>query len=157
MAGQTDKYLSWLACLVLAAGAQLSGAEPHPTTPEAVDVVVVRPAAWAEALVPWKAYREGQGHRIAEIDTAADSRTIRAAIAQISATQSEPIRYVLLAGDVSADGPINIPTCYYNSTAMSQFGGEATIASDNPYADLDGDHVPELAIGPLMQICRNQT
>ncbi|MEZ6076439.1 MAG: C25 family cysteine peptidase [Pirellulaceae bacterium] len=53
---------------------------------------------------------------------------------------------MLLAGDVSADAAVNIPTCYYDSSAMSQFGGDATIASDNPYADLDGDNVPELAI-----------
>lgn len=149
MAGRNHTLQSWLACVVLTVGTSLVGAEPHPATPEAVDVVVVRPAAWADALVPWKAYREAQGHHIAELDTAADSRTIRAAIAQLSASQTEPIRYLLLAGDVSADVAINVPTCYYDSTAMSQFGGEATIASDNPYADLDGDSVPELAIGRI--------
>ncbi|MEZ6149767.1 MAG: C25 family cysteine peptidase [Pirellulaceae bacterium] len=149
MAGRTDTFLSWLVCVALAAGTPLSGAEPRPVPPEAVDTVVVRPAAWAEALQPWKAYREAQGHRIAELDSAADSRTLRAAIAQVAAAQTEPIRYVLLAGDVSADAAVNIPTCYYDSSAMSQFGGDATIASDNPYADLDGDNVPELAIGRI--------
>lgn len=149
MAGPKHTFLSWMTCVALAASTPLSGAEPRPASLGAVDTVVVRPAAWAQALGPWKAYREAQGHHIAELDTAADSRTVRAAIAQVAAAQAEPIRYVLLAGDVCADVAINIPTCYYDSTAMSQFGGDATIASDNPYADLDGDNVPELAIGRI--------
>ena len=149
MAGRTDTFLSWLVCVALAAGTPLSGAEPRPAPPEPVDTVVVRPAAWAEALQPWKAYREAQGHRIAELDSAADSRTLRAATAQGAAASTEPIRYVPLAGDVSAAAAVHITTCYYDSSAMSQFGGDATIASDNPYADLDGDNVPELAIGRI--------
>ena len=153
MAGRIHTLRNWLACTLIAAATPLTSAEPRPASPgavgAAVDTVVVRPAAWAEALGPWKAYREAQGHCIAELDTAADSKTIRAAIAQVAAAQTEPIRYVLLAGDVSADTASNVPTCYYDSTAMSQFGGEASIASDNPYADLDGDNVPDLAIGRI--------
>lgn len=127
----------------------LSGAEPQPQRPQSFDTVVVRPAAWAAAIGPWKSYREAQGHRVAELDTAPDSQTIRSAIAQLAAAQTEPIRYVLLAGDVSADAANNVPTCYHNSTAMSQFGGDATIASDNPYADLNDDGFPDLAIGRI--------
>ena len=153
MAGRTNTLQRWLAGALAATAMPLFAAEPHPAQPgvgdTAFDTVVVRPAAWAEAIGPWKAYREAQGHRIAELDTSSDSRTIRAAIAQLASAQAEPIRYVLLAGDVSADAARNVPTCYYDSTAMSQFGGEATIASDNPYADLDGDNVPELAIGRI--------
>ncbi|MEO8270097.1 MAG: C25 family cysteine peptidase, partial [Aureliella sp.] len=149
MAGRTHNLQRWLVCALVAAATSLLGAEPSPTLRGEVDTVVVRPAAWAEALGPWKAYREKQGHRIAELDTAADSGTVRTAILQLSAEQTEPIRYVLLAGDVCADVAINVPTCYYDSTAMSQFGGDATIASDNPYADLDGDSIPDLAIGRI--------
>ncbi len=112
-----------------------------------VDTIVVRPAAWGSALTEWKAYRQAQGHQIAEIDSSPDSRTIRRAIAELCAGPAEQPRYVLLAGDVTAHADSTVPTFYHDSTAMSQFGGDAKIASDNPFGDLDDDSVPELAVG----------
>src|SRR5262249_50272186 len=41
------------------------------------------------------------------------------------------------------------PTFYVPSKVTRYWGDPADIASDNPYADLDGDGIPELAIGRL--------
>ncbi len=133
----------------MALASSLAAADPLALQARSVDTVVVRPAAWAGALQPWKAYRQAQGHRIAEVDANPDAQVIRSAIARVAAAQADPIRYVLLAGDVSADASLTIPACYYDSTAMVQFGGAAKLASDNPYADLDGDDLPELAVGRI--------
>jgi hypothetical protein len=113
----------------------------------AVDAVVVRPAAWASAIDDWKAYREQQGYEIAEIDAEIGRQAIRAAIAQLAGLNPDKLRFVLLAGDVSPRSDLSVPTFYHSSTAMSQFGGDPTIASDNDYGDIDGDSVPELAVG----------
>lgn len=119
------------------------------TTLIAFDTVVVRPAAWAGALDQWKAYRESQGHRVAEVDATADALTLRANIMKLAAQQAEPLRFVLLAGDVTSRSDTSVPTFYHKSTALSQFGGDAALASDNPYGDLDGDNSPELAVGRI--------
>ncbi len=115
----------------------------------AFDTVVIRPAAWAGALKEWKAYRERQGHSIAEVDANTDGQSLRAEIAKIAAQQTEPLRFVLLAGDVTARSESTVPTFYHDSTALKQFGGDPKLASDNPYGDLDGDFCPELAVGRI--------
>ena len=124
-------------------------AEAPSAEEKSVDTVVVRPAKWSDALHAWKDYRQSQGHRIAEVDAQLDPSAIRAAIAHLAAAQSKPLRYVLLAGDVSSQAATTVPTFYQDSSAMSQFGGDATIASDNPYGDLDEDGLPELAVGRI--------
>lgn len=149
MAIRTLTLLSCIAAGLLAIAGTLAAAESLPRHPRSVDTVVVRPAAWADALGPWKAYRRAQGHRIAEVDSDPDAQVIRSAIARVAAAQTDPIRYVLLAGDVSATASQTLPACYYDSTAMVQFGGDAQIASDTPYADVDGDDYPDLAIGRI--------
>lgn len=149
MAIRTLALLSCMAGGLLAIANTLAADDSALGHPQSVDTVVVRPAAWAGALGPWKAYRQAQGHRIAEVDASPDAQVIRSAIARLAEAQTDPIRYVLLAGDVSASASQTIPACYYDSTAMSQFGGDAKLASDNPYADLDGDDYPDLAIGRI--------
>lgn len=115
----------------------------------AVDAVVVRPAAWASAIAEWKAYRERQGYQVAEVDAGLGKQGILSAISELAAAHPDKLRFVLLAGDVSADPSTSLPTFYHESTAMRQFGGDATIASDNDYGDLDGDSRPELAVGRI--------
>lgn len=126
-------------------------AEPPIASPishaSTIDTIVVRPAAWGAALKEWKAYREKQGHKVAEVDARPDSLAIRGDIAKLCAGQASPARYVLLAGDVTARNESTVPTFYHTSTAMSQFGGDPKIASDNSYGDLDGDSIPEMAVG----------
>ncbi|MEZ6076440.1 MAG: hypothetical protein R3C56_12510 [Pirellulaceae bacterium] len=76
--GWPNGHISKLACLRSSRGRHTAlRCRTASSAPEAVDTVVVRPAAWAERLQPWKAYREAQGHHITELDSAADSRTAR--------------------------------------------------------------------------------
>lgn len=121
------------------------------STTLAADVVVVRPEAWSNALRDWKAYRQEQGYQVAEVDSSIGRAAIQAAIAGHATKSNGRLRFVLLAGDVTGpDTPeLNVPTFHHTSTAMVQFGGDAQLASDNAYGDLDGDHAPELAVGRI--------
>jgi hypothetical protein len=117
----------------------------------AADAVIVRPSAWAPAVQAWKAHRASQGIDVAELDSGMGRDAIRSTIAELANSSNGRLRFVLLAGDVG--GPqaaeFNVPTFHHTSSAMVQFGGEPVIASDNAYADLDGDESPELAIGRI--------
>ncbi len=117
----------------------------------AVDAIVVRPAAWSAAIQPWKAYRASQGIEVLEVDAGIGRQAIRSRIAEVAQASGGRLRFVLLAGDVTDPTlvDVNLPTFHYPSSAMVQFGGDPTIATDNSYADLDGDHSPELAIGRI--------
>ncbi len=44
---------------------------------------------------------------------------------------------------------LTVPTCLIPAKVTPRFGSELTIASDNGYADLDDDALPELAVGRL--------
>ena len=120
--------------------------------------VVVRPAAWSSALVEWKAYRAAQGHRIIEVDAELGQAVIRATIVRLASEaaqrqQADPrearVGYVLLIGDGDRGPTLTpaLPAWYRPSTAMVKLGGDEEVATDNPYADIDGDEIPDLAIG----------
>lgn len=113
----------------------------------AESVIVVRPAGWSEAIQSWRDYRESQGYQVIELDTAATSEEVQQSIRQ--AAEKRSVAAVLLACDVGRlnDGQPGVSACYHRSRALVRFGGDETIASDNDYGDLDGDHVPELAVG----------
>jgi hypothetical protein len=66
------------------------------------------------------------------------------------------LKYVVLIGDApsTADSPTQNPrstiaTCYVPAKVNSRWGPEKHIASDTPYADVDGDDVPDIAIGRI--------
>ena len=126
-----------------------AAAEPHP-----IDVVVVRPKTWSAALQDWKAYRTQQGYNVVEIDADLGRGGIRRAILDVAREHPRienrsGLQFVMLAGDVTANRETNVPTFYHQSTAMVQFGGDPLLASDNPYGDLDGDHIPDIAVGRI--------
>ena len=62
------------------------------------------------------------------------------------------IQNVLIVGD-SGDAWLNpkslVPTDYVLAKVNVKYGSDPVIATDSPYADLDNDGVPELAIGRL--------
>ncbi len=127
-------------------------AEPAPWQ----DAVVVRPSAWSNALKPWKQYRLGQSIRVHEIDAEKGAEEIVQSIRSLAARPNIKLEYVMLAGDVAEDPSPDrrnaarlVPTCYQSSTAMARFGSEPHIATDNTFADLNGDYKPELAVGRI--------
>lgn len=123
-------------------------------------VIVVRPAAWSIALKSWKEYRTAQGHEVLELDAELGRAGIQSAIIAITkaaqkrqetSPQSSLIGYVLLIGDGdqgTGKAPL-LPAWYRRSTAMVKLGGDEMLATDSPYADIDDDDRPDLAIGRI--------
>ena len=107
------------------------------------DTVVVCPPAARDAMNPWLERRTGQGHRIAVIEPGPTALATRDAIRKIA--RYSLLRAIVLVGD--ARGPIAVPTFVRATPVSHRFGGMERIATDSPYADLDDDHVPDLAVG----------
>ena len=122
--------------------------------PLTCDVLVVCPQACDQAIAPWVEYRESQGHRICLLRPT-DRKTIKSTIVRL-ATEGQ-LRYVVLIGDAPDRrqpdelplGRVESPTCYVEAKVNVKFGSEPWIASDNPYADIDDDGIPDLCVGRI--------
>lgn len=119
-----------------------------------IDTVIVCPAEFRQALEPWVRYRRAQGHRIAAISNMNSPDGLRDAVRRIAAAGA--LRYLLLVGD--ADPAMHtrpevrrrsVPAYYAKAVVNVRFGSTSEIATDNWYADLDDDRVPDLAVGRL--------
>jgi hypothetical protein len=129
----------------------------------AAEVVVLCPDGLRDALRPWVEYRAKQGHRLRYFDP-------RGTVAEIQATlrrqaRDATIDYVVLVGDAAPNrpmvgnravlGPLTtkaewcVPTALSDAKVIRRFGSDADIASDNGYGDLDGDGLPDAAVGRL--------
>lgn len=120
---------------------------------EAADTVVVCPPAFEPAMEPWTILRESQGHQLLFVSSENTAEGIRNAIRK--AAGGGRLRHVVLVGDVPAGivgkqpaGP-STPTHHVPARVNVLWGSEPEIATDNSYADLDGDMVPEVAVGRL--------
>ena len=118
------------------------------------DVLVVCPPELRPALASWVDHRTRQGHRIAFATEFDRAGAIRDEIRQHA--RGGRLRSVLLVGDAdpaqARDPKIRkrfVPTRHVAAKINIRWGSEPEIASDNWYADLDDDHVPDLAIGRL--------
>ena len=123
-----------------------------PATP--VDTVVVCPAAFRSALAPWLAYRSAQGHQIDLLSNELSALELRSEIRERA--KGGALAYVVLVGDATPSGQVDratrlrtVPTWHVAAKVIPRYGGEATIASDNGYADLDDDTLPDIAVGRL--------
>lgn len=121
---------------------------------EAPDTVVVCTAAWREALRPWVERRTEQGHRLAFVSNELSAEEIRATVR--GTAKEGKLKYLVLVGDAlprpSFDAELrarSIPTHFAKAKINVKFGSEPEIPTDNWYADLDDDGVPELAVGRL--------
>ena len=136
------------------------GAAPAP------DTVVVCPQELQESLEPWLVHRRGQGHVVEVLSSEDSAEDIRHSIRQSAA--GGKLRFVVLVGDApqfdeanpkSLEAAVNplredrhrpsLPAHYVKAKVNVHWGSEPLIASDNWYADLDDDELPDVAIGRL--------
>jgi len=107
----------------------------------AQDILVIAPKDYHEALQPWIAHRSAQGHEIAIAEPGEDPRPVVQAVAKSS---DGKLRFVLLVGDVK-----QVPAHFYDAIVIKKWEKNPRVASDNRTADLDGDHIPDVAIGRM--------
>ena len=121
---------------------------------QAADTVVVCPPSFREALTPWVEYRELQGRRFAFVDNRGTAEQIRSTVRQLA--QLGKLRAVMLVGDAepssAADAAArdrSVPVHLARARVNVNWGSEPEIATDNWYADLDDDQIPDVPVGRL--------
>ncbi|RMF41919.1 MAG: hypothetical protein D6753_08740 [Planctomycetota bacterium] len=117
----------------------------------AEDIIVIRPPSWHAAIERWAEYRSAQGYSIAYVDASHSAEAARQQILELVQRRGQPA-FIVIMGDAAPtvpDGPYQ-PTFYRPSTALVQFGGDRTIATDVPFADFDGDEIPDAAVGRIV-------
>ncbi len=143
-----------LSCLVLVVSLVLvignSTAYAQATAP--YDTLVVVAPDLVPALKRWVDYRTSQGHRLLVVKGqrfAADNRDF---IRRIVAAHRKIKNLVLVgdAGDWTKSPTELLPTDHVIAEVNFMFGSEMEIATDNTYADLNGDATPELNIGRIV-------
>jgi hypothetical protein len=122
--------------------------------PTAPDTLVVCPAEFQPALESWTEYRHAQGHVIAVVEPPRTSAELQSVIHRIA--QSGQLKYLVLIGDVPGaaeiggkHGRTSVPTNYADAKINIHWGSERTIATDAPFADIDNDGAPDLAVGRI--------
>ncbi len=114
------------------------------------DAIVVCAEVLRPALKKWIAHRESQGHRLEWMSNEGSVEELDARITDRFA--KSPFRSIVIVGDaISKTRPSSLQTATHmvKATVNVKWGSEPTIASDAPYADMDGDLLPEVAIGRL--------
>ncbi|MBC8356722.1 MAG: hypothetical protein H8E66_32505 [Planctomycetes bacterium] len=130
----------------------ISDGEVQPQ-PAGSDVAIVTSPVFHKSLRQWIAHRENQGHRITIVSNQGSLAEIRGRLRQVAAAKR--LRWVLLVGDtIGAEGralrtETQVPTAYAVATLLPKFGGPPHIATDNAYADLNDDGIPEVAVGRI--------
>lgn len=105
----------------------------------AQDTLVVTTDDLRPGLADWIAFRESQGRRVR---VAAPGADVAAVVRAAAGMEGARLTHVLLLGDVD-----RVPCAYREAVAIAAWEEDDRIATDAPLADLDGDDVPDLAIG----------
>jgi hypothetical protein len=100
------------------------------------EVLVIAPDEFVPALKVWRGHRERQGMTVVVKPPAADLRE------QVRGAGGP--KYVLLLGDVK-----RVPCTYAEADTIRVWERDTRIATDNRLADLDGDDLPDVAVGRI--------
>ena len=136
----------------LAALPPISSSLPDPGDLAAqADTLVICPRPFLTTMRPWLEYRRAQGHQIFMTVPGHTAYAVKRQIRTL-ATHGN-LKTVVLVGDTptaETDSQLqSVPTDYVAADVIKEFAVEPEIATDNTYADLDDDGVPELSIGRL--------
>jgi len=115
-----------------------------------IDTLVFCPQPFQNTLTPWLSYRRQQGHRIQVLTPRSTAAELKQQIAAVAV--KHPLRHLVLIGDAydrNAPPKHLVPTEYVLSKATFKLGAEPDIATDNPFADLDGDDLPDISVGRI--------
>ncbi|MEZ6094986.1 MAG: C25 family cysteine peptidase [Pirellulaceae bacterium] len=116
-----------------------------PVTDKA-DTLVVCSAEFKNALARWLEYREGQGHRFVICEPPDNAYELATLIKKIAAENK--LQTIVFVGDAGHD--VNeIVTDFRPAKVNVLFGSDPEIATDNPFADLDSDGIPDVALGRI--------
>ena len=114
------------------------------------DTLVLCPRKFQAAINRWVVYRTQQGHAVQVVSPALTPMAIKLQIQ--SAAKGGALKNILIVGD-AGDGHAApdslVPTDYIQAKVNVRFGSDPEIATDNTYADLDRDGLPDLTIGRL--------
>lgn len=121
--------------------------------PGQADTVLVCPPALRAAIEPWREFRAAQGRQITVVE-AKSGEQARAQIRQVA--EAGKLEYIVLVGDADRSSPGGsarrssyVPAHYVPAKVNLRWGSEPQIATDNWYADVDDDQLPDAAIGRL--------
>jgi hypothetical protein len=119
--------------------------------PPSETVAIVCPAPWVDSLADWDQHRRRKGWKTTFLQPReTGDRTLE----ELRKLVPRP-SYVLLVGDCPhgvhgiADPQKQSPTFYLPTPVMAKFGSTEDCATDFPFADLDGDGLPDAAVGRL--------
>lgn len=147
------RTLSLIAAVAMLPSLLLLGLVPSRPAVAADDpgaVIVVGGDAFRGPLEPWVQFRKSQGYEVRWLTNEGSAEAIRDRLR----SEYERSRFdaVLLLGDVVVAGQrtsLQTPTHYREAKVNVKWGSEPEIASDFPYSELTGDHLPDVAIGRL--------
>jgi hypothetical protein len=119
-----------------------------------IDTLVVCPQEFRQSLAPWLEHRRAQGRRVAVTSNMKSAPELREEIRRLAAQGN--LRYLMLVGDADpamrTDAALRkrcVPAHYAKAVVNVRFGSSPEIATDNWYADLDDDRLPDVAVGRL--------
>ena len=134
--------LFWIGTASFAVGDDLAEKKTLVDPNSGFNVIAVCGKQFQTAFQPWIDHRTAQGYRIKVITKGTDLQKLRRSIRTIAA--ENPIESVILVGD----SPL-VPTHFEKAVVNVKWGSEPEIASDNWFADLDDDAIPDVSIGRL--------